>query len=100
MYIQQLTAPYVTALADAHGYFPGIDCVVSTVDALQSSRTMLLGVIEGLLGHSITQENYPLVISALALLDSEGARKLQAHLEGIYGAVPVSEAQNGEEKGE
>jgi len=86
-------------LADSNGYFPGIDCVVSTVDALQSSRTMLLGVIEGLLGHSITRENYLLVISALALLDSEGARKLQAHLEGIYGAVSVSDPQNGEEKG-
>ena len=75
--------------ADARGYFPGIDCEVSAVDALQSSRTMLLSMLESLMGHTITRENYPLAAAALSMLDSDQGRALRGHLEKLFGAAAV-----------
>lgn len=92
------------ALRGRDGYFPVIDCTVTAADAMENSRAFTLSSLETLLGHSVTRENYPLVLTALRTLDLEGAEELRRYFERLFedGAASGEEASAdaAEKKGE
>lgn len=71
-------------LRDESGYFPGVDCVVSTEDPLQTSRAYTLSVAESLLSHQVTRENYPLFLRAVSVLDEHAAAELKEHFKSVF----------------
>ncbi|MEA4823565.1 MAG: hypothetical protein VB111_05535 [Clostridiaceae bacterium] len=93
---------------DVRGYFPVVDCTVTAADALETSRAFTLSALETLLAHSVTRENYPLILAALRALDLEDAEALREHFERVFAAEkqpaaapnPPEEAQEINEEGE
>ncbi len=67
------------------GYYPEVDTVISTSDGMRTSRAFLMSAVDGLLGHTIDEVNYPLAARAMELAGLGDAGEVEAHFRTLFG---------------